>query len=326
MIGIDDFSPPPCTAFMDTSIATPRVKLEVRDLQLMEAVGDLGSITRAAGRLNLTQSALSHQLKRLEARLDAHLFERIGGRLRPTRSGLRLIEGSRELLVAVRELQDAVASGPAGMRPQLRVSASCSTYYSWLTATLGKFASVHRDVDVEVEHHHRDSELAALRRGALDLIVGAHPPIGAQFESAALFATDVVAVLAPRHRLVDRVNSPGGLRWKDLAGERLLIHDLPVADELALRQAMVGQGARHSASTTIQRVVLTEAIFELARAGHGVGLIGKWIGRPPMDLRQVVVAAPRPAHRRQLWATWIKTNTRGLPLHQLALWIGQSQA
>src|SRR4029453_16864185 len=72
--------------------------LEVRHLQLVSAVADVGSLTRAGDRLHLTQSALSHQLRDIESRLGTALFLRVGKRLVLTPAGERLLASAREVL------------------------------------------------------------------------------------------------------------------------------------------------------------------------------------------------------------------------------------
>src|SRR5262252_10360059 len=72
--------------------------LEIRHLQLVAAVADVGSLTRAGDRLHLTQSALSHQLRDIESRLGTPLFLRVGKRLVLTPAGERLLVSARDVL------------------------------------------------------------------------------------------------------------------------------------------------------------------------------------------------------------------------------------
>ena len=72
--------------------------LEVRHLELVSAVADVGSLTRAGDRLHLTQSALSHQLRDIESRLGTALFLRVGKRLVLTPAGERLLSSARDVL------------------------------------------------------------------------------------------------------------------------------------------------------------------------------------------------------------------------------------
>src|SRR5881394_1950314 len=82
--------------------------LEVRHLQLVAAVADVGSLTRAGDQLHLTQSALSHQLRDIESRLGAALFLRVGKRLVLTLAGQRLLASAREVLDRLKRTEDDI--------------------------------------------------------------------------------------------------------------------------------------------------------------------------------------------------------------------------
>src|ERR687885_2043332 len=84
------------------------VDLEVRHLQLVSAVADVGSLTRAGDRLHLTQSALSHQLRDIESRLGAALFLRVGKRLVLTPAGERLLESARGILARLHQTENEI--------------------------------------------------------------------------------------------------------------------------------------------------------------------------------------------------------------------------
>jgi LysR family transcriptional regulator for metE and metH len=77
---------------------------EIRHLRLVIAVADTGTLTRAADRLHLTQSALSHQLRDVEERLRTPLFHRVGKRMILTQAGTRVLISARRVL---RDLEDA---------------------------------------------------------------------------------------------------------------------------------------------------------------------------------------------------------------------------
>src|SRR6185312_16572373 len=82
--------------------------LEIRHLQLVSAVADLGSLTRAGDRLHLTQSALSHQLRDIESRLGTPLFLRIGKRLVLTPAGERLLVSAKEVLQRLERTEEEI--------------------------------------------------------------------------------------------------------------------------------------------------------------------------------------------------------------------------
>src|SRR3954463_13914904 len=99
--------------------------LEIRHLQLVSAVADLGSLTRAGDRLHLTQSALSHQLRDIESRLGAALFRRAGKRLVLTPAGDRLLASATDVLERLERAEHdirAIARDPGGT---LRITTEC---------------------------------------------------------------------------------------------------------------------------------------------------------------------------------------------------------
>src|SRR5471032_3455649 len=82
--------------------------LEILHLQLVAAVAQVGSLTRAGDQLHLTQSALSHQLRGIESRLGAALFLRVGKRLVLTPAGERLLASATDVLERLRQAEDDI--------------------------------------------------------------------------------------------------------------------------------------------------------------------------------------------------------------------------
>ncbi|SDV46432.1 LysR substrate-binding domain-containing protein [Chitinasiproducens palmae] len=125
-------------------------------LRAFEAVARLGNLSQAAAELHVTKSAVSHQLRALEADLGATLLKR-GGKLRraePTEIGWGLLASVRHslsLLEAACRSTRAAAQGEE--RRRIRISANASFASLWLVPRLGGFMSQRPDVDVEVRLH-----------------------------------------------------------------------------------------------------------------------------------------------------------------------------
>src|SRR5262245_36987101 len=115
-----------------------KMDIEVRHLQLVATVAEEGSLTRAGGRLHLTQSALSHQLRVIEESLGTPLFRRLSKKMILTPAGERLLRSAQvvrgELESARGEIQ-RMAWGESGV---LRLSTECHTCYHWLPPLLKK--------------------------------------------------------------------------------------------------------------------------------------------------------------------------------------------
>src|SRR5687767_9852774 len=82
--------------------------LEVRHLKLVRAVAACGSLTRAGSELNLTQSALSHQLRDIELRLGTPLFLRVGKRMVLTPAGEELLHSADDVLQRIGRTEEAI--------------------------------------------------------------------------------------------------------------------------------------------------------------------------------------------------------------------------
>src|SRR5262245_30515671 len=103
----------------------PPSRLEVRHLRLVQAVADEQSVTRAAGRLHLSQSAVSHQLLDLERDLGTRLFDRIGKRMVPTPAGARVLSYAERLLGELSTLERDIVELQRDVRVPLRITTSC---------------------------------------------------------------------------------------------------------------------------------------------------------------------------------------------------------
>ncbi len=250
--------------------------IEVRHLQLVATVAEEGSLTKAGGRLHLTQSALSHQLRDIEARLGVLLFRRLNKKMFLTQAGERLLRSSHvvngELERARREIQQ-MAKGDAGV---LRISTECYTCYHWLPSLLKRFNEDFSNVDVRIVVEATHRPIQALLNGKLDLaIVGSNSAPEPNLRYEPLFQDELVVIMPPNHPLRSR----RCVEAEDFAGENLFVYDLPVPDKeiTVLKQVLLPAGI---SPKRLSRVQLTEAIIELVKAGLGISVLAKWAVRP----------------------------------------------
>ncbi|MCP5030301.1 MAG: LysR family transcriptional regulator [Actinomycetia bacterium] len=143
------------------------MQLDVESLRAFATVLDTGGITRAAEELNLSQSAVSWKIKRLEERVGRDLLVRQGRSIRPSRDGHELLNYARVIIdahdEAVARLTSSELSGRVNLGATEEVSAEC------VSAVLGRFNRVHAGVTIEI-HVDRGQRLdEMLRAGDLDL-------------------------------------------------------------------------------------------------------------------------------------------------------------
>jgi LysR family transcriptional regulator for metE and metH len=126
------------------------VDLDLRHLRLVQAIAACGSVTRAAERLNLTQSALSHQLRDIEDRLTTPLFTRLGNKMVLTPAGERVLSAAARVLDEVQRAEDDVRQLAQHGAGTIRVCAQCNTGYYWLPPLLARFEHKHPRVAVRI--------------------------------------------------------------------------------------------------------------------------------------------------------------------------------
>ena len=104
--------------------------LEVRHLRLVLGIADAGSMTKAAERLFLTQSALSHQLRDIEARFETPFFLRLGRRMVLTAAGRRVLETARRVVGDIERAEEDIRRLAGDTEGVIRVCTQCYTGYT----------------------------------------------------------------------------------------------------------------------------------------------------------------------------------------------------
>lgn len=167
----------------------------LRALQVFEAAARHLSYSRAAEDLFLTQSAVSHQIKALEAELGTRLFRRAGRAMLLTSDGQRFYTHIRDGLAS---FSKGVATLRAGSGPQtLNISATPSFAAGWLVPRLSDFYYRHPDVDVNLR---ATTALADFDRDDVDLALRYGPGRWPGMHAEKLLSADVFPVCSPRYR------------------------------------------------------------------------------------------------------------------------------
>lgn len=280
--------------------------LHIRDLELVAAVVERGSLTRAAGDLFVTQSALSHQLRKLERRFGTPLFQRLGRRLAPTAAGERLYEAARAALAEVRRAEEDVRRIASGRSAVVRVSTECYTVYHWLPPVLVALRERFPAVDVRIVAEATRRPVPALLAGKLDLAIVSREVRDRRLRAFPLFADELVAVTSPEHPIARK----GVAEPADFADEHVLIYDVPDRDSDLLERVLRPAGV---VPARVSKFQLTEALLELVKAGHGVSALANW-AVAPLATSGAVAATPLRNGIRREWQA-VTTRYRTTPAH-----------
>jgi len=267
--------------------------LEIRHLQLVAAVADLGSLTRAGDRLHLTQSALSHQLRDIESRLGAPLFLRIGKRLVLTPAGERLLASAKDVLSQLQRTEDEIRQMGREKAGVLRLTTECYTCYHWLPPLLmqyrRRFPRVEVRIDVDATHHPVEMLLA----GKIDIGIVSSEINDRRLAVTPVFEDEVVLIASKRHRFAQQTH----VKVTDLRDETLFVYP-PREESTVLQKVLLPAGV---SPARVDEVMLTEAIAELVKAGLGVSFLARWAVQPMVDAGAIVA---RPLTARGLHRVW----------------------
>ncbi|WP_370152830.1 LysR substrate-binding domain-containing protein [Ferrovibrio sp.] len=189
-----------------------------------EAVLRHGSMTAAAAELGITQSAVSHRLRRLEAFIGTPLLRRLRAGVQPTPAGTALMDGFAEVLDGMAGLR---ARSRAALAPaRLRIGLGAALAQHWLVRRLPAFAARHPGIDIELTVFHTRAQ-ALQQAGDVDLRIQWVKPEEARSSSTRrlLFREQVFPVCAP-------ALLPGGRMLRDPAALAALplLHKGPDAD------------------------------------------------------------------------------------------------
>jgi LysR family transcriptional regulator, regulator for metE and metH len=252
------------------------MELEVRHLRLVTEVAALGSVTRAAERLHLTQSAISHQLRDIESRLGTPLFHRLGKRMVATPAGERVLRSATAVLDDLRRTEEDIRQIAREGSGILRLCTQCNTGYHWLPPLLKTFNARYPRVEVQIAVDATARPVDSLLEGKLDLAVVTSEVEDRRVMLRPLFRDELALVVSADHRLASRRHVP----VSELASEHLLLYSSSRHDSFAFRRVLDPAGVEPA---RVSHLMLTEAIIEMVKANLGVTIIAKWSVLPAIE-------------------------------------------
>jgi LysR family transcriptional regulator for metE and metH len=251
--------------------------LELRHLKTLRALRDAGNLSRAAELLNVTQSALSHQIKGLEAHYGAELFERKSSPVAFTAPGQRLLRLADEVLPQVDDGERDIARLVEGAAGALRIAVECHTCFDWLMPAMDAFRARWPEVDLDIVSGFHADPVGLLHQGRAEVAIVSELAEGEEAGVAflPLVSFEIVAILPNGHPLLARSH----LTARNFANETLITY--PVPDDMLdlVRRVLVPAGVTPARRTT----ELTVAMLQLVASGRGVAALPLWAVKSYLD-------------------------------------------
>ncbi|MEZ9472144.1 LysR substrate-binding domain-containing protein [Vibrio lentus] len=174
--------------------------IELKHLRTLTTLRDSGSLTATATSLHLTQSALSHQLKDLEARIGGQLFLRKTRPVKFTSEGEILLKLADEIQPRIAKSENELASLKEDVNGRLHMAIECHSCFQWLMPALKEYQVAWPSVTLDFSSGFGFEPLPALMAGELDLVITSDIQPRSEVHYEPLFDFEM--------RLITAINSP----------------------------------------------------------------------------------------------------------------------
>ena len=261
--------------------------LERIHLTIIREVEKQGSLTAAANVLNLTQSALSHSMKKLEQQLGTDIWLREGRRLRLTQAGQYVLALADRLLPQLAQAEQRLRQFAQGERGSLRIGMECHPCYRWLLKVVSPYLAAWPDVDVDVKQKFQFGGIGALFGYEIDLLVTPDPLYKPGLHFEPVFDYEQVLVVSASHRLAGAAH----VEPQQLTDEVLITYPVP-ADRLDIyTQFLIPAGIAPQRNKTIET---TDIMLQMVASGRGVAALPRWLVQEYAQKMNVVAVRLRP--------------------------------
>ncbi|ENO85799.1 LysR family transcriptional regulator [Thauera linaloolentis] len=244
--------------------------LERVHLAIVREVERQGSLTAAAEVLCLTQSALSHSMRKLEGQLGTDVWLREGRSLRLTQAGRYVLDVANRVLPQLERAEEHIRQFAQGERGTLRIGMECHPCYQWLLKLVSPYLAAWPDVEVDVKQKFQFGGIGALFGYDIDLLVTPDPlhKPGLLFEP--VFDYEQVLVVGRGHPL----SRASHVRPAQLAGETLITYPVSL-DRLDIYTRFLtpaGVGPRRH-----KPIETTDIMLQMVASGRGVAALPRWL-------------------------------------------------
>lgn len=243
------------------------IRATFRQLQLLTALAETGSVTAAARACHVTQPTVSMQLRELSDAVGLPLYEQVGKRVFLTDAGRLVVESSRQMFAEWEALEQRIAEHRGLSHGRLRLSVASTAKY-FIPRMLGRFCEAHPQLDISLQVLNRDGVVSRMRGNEDDLYILSAPPAELAHERLHVLANPLVVIAPLQHPLASR---------RRIAPARLQ------EEAFILREH--GSGTRMAGDQHFARLALSprvrlelgsnEAVKQSVAGGLGLGLISR---------------------------------------------------
>lgn len=285
--------------------------MELRHLRYFTALAETLSFTRAAERVHVTQSTLSHQIRQLEDEVGQLLFERIGKKVVTTEAGELFLGFAGRALKEVDLGLAMLKPGAGGLTGQVRIGATHTFNIGLIPECVAQFLARHPTVQVRVEELPAEQICTRLHAGELDIGIAYRPngPTDLWFEP--LYNEEMVLVVSDRHPLAGRKR----IRMVELHQQRLVLMPDYFATRTLLEECFKASGAEPLVVAEMSTIAPMLGLVQRAQVGAIVAINAVPAGM--VGLQMIPIESPTPI--RTPGILWRLEDDKAAPVQSFAV-------
>ena len=282
--------------------------MELKYFKLIATIVAEGSLARAADKLFLSPSALSHQLKEIENQLNTKVFHRINKNLVLTEVGKLLLASSSIILSEVDRVTNEIHKQVKGESGIIRLGTECNTCYHWLPPILKLHQGAFPNIEFRLETNGTIAPLDLLLNGKIDLAIVYRKNKDKNIIFKELFTDDVVALIPVAHPLSKKKY----LSPKDFKEETYITHSNELQESIFFEQFL---RPAHIIPKKVMYIQLTEAVLEMINEGLGITVMANWLIKPYIDPTKItLIKLGRLGLKRKWYIATLKNELQSNPL------------
>ncbi|MFN3493536.1 MAG: LysR substrate-binding domain-containing protein [Hydrogenophaga sp.] len=261
--------------------------MELRHLRYFDAIAETQNFTRAAERLHVTQSTLSHQIRQLEEELGLVLFDRAHKKVALTEAGEMLRTHVLPALQQIDRGLQALSHPAEALSGEIRIAATHSFNTRLVPLCVSSFLGYHPGVKVSVEELSASLIAKRLVSGHLELGVSYRPEDRSELWFEPLYNEELKLVVSDRHPLAKRRR----VRMIELHNCRMVLLPRQFSTRVLLDDCFEAAGAQPLVMAELNSIA---PMIELIRQTDLAGIIAETAVLPAADLRTIPIEDPTP--------------------------------
>ncbi len=257
--------------------------LDIYELKIFLAAAETENFSKAARQLNLTQPAVSMQMRGLEKKLRVSLFQRAGRSLALTEQGEALMPLARDMVNRAIQIEEEIESLKGEVVGHLKIGCSTTTGKYLLPRLAACFRRCHPRVQMSIYNHSRDMVIDELCEGMVQLaVLSSKPPCkDAEYRN---FFTDYLVLIIPANHLWAQRDV---ITLEELVDADFILRDNQSGTRLEVEAALRGAGLNIGDLKVVMEIGNSEAISMAVEEGIGAAFVSRTVARRGIELGKI---------------------------------------